>query len=57
MKLADMGKLFKNVQTPSSPLEILQAEMEATIQLTVHTLSLYQRALLKLPQGKLVPTN
>lgn len=50
-----IDELLKISQTPTKPLEILQVELEAGIQLIVHTLYLYKTSeLVLLPQRKLL---
>lgn len=50
-----MEELQKISRTPDTPLTILQAELEGTIQLVTQTLFVYKRCLVRLPQGRVVP--
>ncbi len=49
-----VDELLKASRTPDSPLQILQVELEAAIQLIAHTLRLYNASSVRLPQGKSV---
>jgi len=50
-----VDELLKDARTPEGPLQILQAGLEAGIQVVVHTLEAYETHYLLLQLGKRIP--